>query len=348
MALYSIDQHMFMVGALLLLFQSFIMASGLSNRINKMKDEHETTQKVTINRLNELQKLNDEINANLEAEVKHRTQQIINQKEEIIDQGKKMLGLYTQIRDNIETARSIQQSILPEKKVIDSFLPNSFIYNRPKDLISGDFYFFEAYHNKLYIAAVDCTGHGVAGAFTSLIAHNLLMQAVYSGEMAGPAGILRELNITFISSLQQNTKDPIHAAGMDIGFCVIDEKSLTLDYSAARSQAYILREGEIITLKGNKLPLGLQRGGKTPQFKNQRVQLQKGDRLYMFSDGFADQIGGESGYDKFMYPRFRKILLDCQDLPMNAQMLTLDKALRDWMGDAEQLDDILVLGFSID
>ncbi len=265
----------------------------------------------------------------------------INEKSIILEE------LYTEIKDSIRAAEAIQQTILPSHSFIKKHLPESFIYNKPKDIVSGDFYWFDVKDNKIIIAAVDCTGHGVSGAFMSITGHHLLNKCIHPFETIGASKILERLNDCIINDLNKKNEKEIIFDGMDISLCIIDKENKKLEYSGAKSPIYILRDGEIIQHKGDGHSIGLNFSNKTNIFKNHQINLLSGDIVYMFSDGYADQFGGEDGNEKFKYTRFRELILDIGSNTMEQQLNALDKCLQEWRKGHEQLDDILVMGIKI-
>ena len=224
------------------------------------------------------------------------------------------------------------------------FLPNIFVLYKPKDIVSGDFYWFYVKNNKIIIAAVDCTGHGVAGAFMSLIGYNLLNQIMKEKTNNSAADILNKLNEDVIRSLHQDEAGSLSREGMDIALCIIDLNNSNLQFSGANNPLYHIRGEEMTVIKADKYSIGIQRGGKVAQFTNQEIEFQRGDLIYLFSDGYAGQVGGEDGTQKFMLPRFRELLISVSKLSMAEQHQALDYAIEDWKKGQEQLDDILVMG----
>lgn len=325
--------------------QMMFLSFALADRIRVMKQEKDEAQMETIRQLRENQDFKDNVNRELEQKVKERTAEVMHQKEEIEKQSKRIEYLYQEVTDSIETSKVIQQSILPSENVVKLFLPNFFVLYKPKDIVSGDFYWFHVKNHKVYVAAVDCTGHGVAGAFMSLIGYNLLNQIMKEKSNDSAADILTKLNADVIKSLHQDEAGALSREGMDIALCVIDMSQKKIQFSGANNPLYHIRNKEITVFKSDRNSIGIQRGGKVATFTNQEVDFQRGDMIYIFSDGYAGQIGGEDGNQKFMYPRFREHLVNISDLPMQEQRESLDHAIEGWKSGQEQLDDILVMGF---
>ena len=325
--------------------QMMFLSFALADRIRVMKQEKDEAQSGIISQLRENQELKDSLNKELEQKVSERTAEVMAQKEEMEVQSKRIASLYKEVTDSIETSKIIQQSVLPSTSVIKLFLPNFFIVYKPKDIVSGDFYWFHVRNHKIYIAAIDCTGHGVAGAFMSLIGYNLLNQIMKEKSNDNASAILTKLNSDVIKSLHQDEAGALSREGMDIALCVIDMSQKKIQFSGANNPLYHIRNKEITVYKADRNSIGIQRGGKIASFTNQELDFLKGDSIYIFSDGYAGQIGGQDGRQKFMYPRFRELLINNSDQPMDIQKQALESAIDNWKQDQEQLDDILVMGF---
>jgi len=327
--------------------QLMFLSFALADRIRVMKEETDNAQRRVINQLRENQEFKEKQNRELEQKVEERTIEVTLQKQEMERQSKEIAGLYKEVTDSIETSKVIQQSILPSEKVMKMFLANFFILYKPKDIVSGDFYWFHVKNNKIYIAAIDCTGHGVAGAFMSLIGYNLLNQIMKEKSNNSAAEILTKLNEDVIKSLHQDEVGALSREGMDVAFCVIDMSNKKMQFSGANNPLYQIRNKEITIFKADRNSIGIQRGGKKASFTNQELDFLKGDSFYIFSDGYADQIGGADGTEKFMYPRFRELIINSSDLEMKEQRKVIDDTIENWRNGQEQLDDILVMGFRL-
>jgi len=275
----------------------------------------------------------------LEEKVKERTVKIEKQKEEIEEQKK-------HIMDSIYYARRIHNAILPSFTMIGQHLKNYFIYYLPKDIVSGDFYWVHECDGLFMIAAVDCTGHGVPGAFMSIVGFNQLNYAVTVKKARSAGRILDELNQGVITTLNENTSDTSVKDGMDMALCVLDMKNKKADFAGANNPLVLIRDNAIIRYRGDRFPIGAFDGNQPQSFANNEIELREGDCLYLFSDGYADQFGGLDG-KKFMYRRFEELLLEIHNLSPNEQKETLNKRLLKWKGSNEQVDDILVIGIKI-
>lgn len=296
-----------------------------------------------------LLKMRDDLAENerfLEEKVRQRTAEVVAQKEEIDKQRAQIEEYFVQVTDSIKYAQKIQEAILPPDTQVQRMLPNSFILYRPKDIVSGDFYWLGEANNKVFFAAVDCTGHGVPGAFMSIVGYNQLKQAIITTGGSNPAEILDHLNKGVSETLHQKEEHSTNKDGMDIAICSLDYDTLELEYAGAFNPLYLLRNNEIQEIKANKFPIGSFVDEEPSNFTNNKFQLQKGDQIYIFSDGYADQFGGPRG-KKFMYRRFRELLVANCHKEMSEQKETLQETLFDWMQDEEQVDDILVIGVRV-
>ena len=249
------------------------------------------------------------------------------------------------ITDSINYAKRIQKAILPLDVEIQKSLPQSFVLFKPRDIVSGDFYWFAKIGEKSILACVDCTGHGVPGAFMSMIGNSLLNEIVYEKKIHEPAKILNYLNDGVRLSLKQNQQDNETHDGMDIA--IISLEGSVVQYAGAHRPLYIINNGEIKEVHANKFAIGgMQMGDEGKVFSNNDLSLAKGDTLYMFTDGFVDQFGGEKG-KKFMAKRFQELLLSIQDKPLKEQRDILESTIDKWKSNIEQVDDILVIGVRI-
>jgi serine phosphatase RsbU (regulator of sigma subunit) len=266
------------------------------------------------------------LKAKEKAEVKIQTQQgLLNEQNE-------------QIKDSITYARRLQDAILPSN--LNELLPDSFILFKPRDIVSGDFYWVEKTENGVYFAVADCTGHGVPGAMVSMVGNSGLNQVIFEKETVETNEILDELS-DFVESTFTKTGENVKD-GMDMSICRLNGS--VLSFSGAQNPIYHVRDNKLNEYKGDKQPIG--KHSNRSAFTKKEIELQKGDLIYLFSDGFADQFGGPKG-KKFKYKAFKELLLKTQHESMNRQREILDEAIKDWMGRLEQLDDICVMGVRI-
>ncbi len=265
--------------------------------------------------------------------------------EKILRESKQRIeGLYKDITDSVNYAKRIQDAILPSEKILAEYFPEYFILYKPKDVVSGDFYYFKKIENYLVIAVADCTGHGVPGAFVSMLGISFLNEIIRKKEVTTASQILEELRTQVKLSLNQVDSETKTNDGMDIALCVIDTKTNELQYAGAYNPLFIIRNSELIQIKATRSPIGCYIKEKV--YKNNQIQLQKDDMLYIFSDGYADQFGGMN-YKKFNIKQLRSLLLEVHKEEINGQKIILDNTIEKWKGKNEQLDDIAMLGIKI-
>jgi len=278
----------------------------------------------------------------MEEKVAAQTMEIRWQKDQVEQHNARIMELYTDLQASIDYAQRLQSTILPAHEAITEVFPNYFVLYRPKAKVSGDFYWFANKGKKLMFAAADCTGHGVPGAFVSLVGHNALNQAtkVYNR----PAQVLNTVNRLAAKALRSNENQFVKD-GMDIALCAVDLEGMQLEFSGAQSPAYLVRNGELIELSGDGFSIGSYVNGER-DFTEKKTTLQSGDCIYLFSDGYADQFGGPLG-KKFMRKQFRQLLSEISVLPMEEQRKALLQRFIEWQGENEQVDDVLVIGVRI-
>lgn len=251
------------------------------------------------------------------------------------------------ITSSIEYAKRIQEAILPSRDLIFSKLKNTFILYRPKDIVSGDFYWFGEKDNYKIIASVDCTGHGVPGAFMSMIGHNLLNQIVSEKGNFDPGIILNELHKGVQAALKQGQNEVDTNDGMDISILAINTDTRDAMWAGAFRNLVVIKEnGTLEKTEGNKYPIGGAHFDLHRTYLTHQLALDRNDMLYMFSDGYADQFGGEKG-KKFMVKRFYDRLLMIYKLPVSEQHKELNQVFDQWKGNYEQVDDVLVIGIKV-
>ncbi|MFZ4785108.1 MAG: SpoIIE family protein phosphatase, partial [Flavobacteriales bacterium] len=279
----------------------------------------------------------------MEQKVTQQTQEIRKQKEEVEIQKEKVTALYIDLQSSIDYAQRLQETILPNDASIKRMFEDSFVLFRPKATVSGDFYWFKELGGKKVFAAADCTGHGVPGAFMSLVGHNVLNTV--TKVFTRPSQILNNANRLAVDVLRSSDGESYMRDGMDIALCTIDPKTKMLEFSGAHNPVYIIRDGEMNIIESDPFSIGSYVNNER-EFTNHNYQLHTGDCLYLFSDGYVDQFGGPRG-KKFMRKQFRQLLLDIAHLPMPEQKWRLSDTLDIWQGHQEQVDDILVIGIRI-
>ncbi|MCB9448578.1 MAG: SpoIIE family protein phosphatase [Flavobacteriales bacterium] len=279
--------------------------------------------------------------------IRWRTQQI--QRENKVLEGKvaertrELAQKNEDITSSIMYAQRIQQAILPSKDTVCKQLKAAFILYLPKDIVSGDFYWYGQRDGLHIIAAVDCTGHGVPGAFMSMIGTNLLNQIVLEQGVTRPSEILNKLNDGVQRALQQGHHEVETTDGMDVALCSFDPQKMEIQFAGAYRPLFIFNASGFEMKSGNKFPIGGVQVNEARVFTNHKIKVEPGDRIYLFSDGYVDQFGGELG-KKFMTKRFRQLLLHLDKLPMPEQAKLLREKFEEWRGKEEQVDDVLVIG----
>jgi len=260
------------------------------------------------------------------------------------------------INDSLNYASRIQTALLPSNKKMNSVLNDHFIYYKPRDIVSGDFYWLNEINDKIIIAAADCTGHGVPGAFVSLLGISFLNEIVQGivddNKLIKPAVVLNELRNKIVSAISNKEEDDENYDGMDISICIIDRKSRTMCFAGALLPVYIAKirkneneDNKLIQLRGDIFPIGMS-DFENYSYKNKRIELDEGDVFYMFSDGYADQFGGKKGR-KFLTSNFKKLLANIAHFPLEEQKNKLHENINKWKGNNAQIDDIMVLGIKI-
>ncbi|HRW61896.1 MAG TPA: tetratricopeptide repeat protein [Bacteroidales bacterium] len=250
-----------------------------------------------------------------------------------------------QITDSIEYASRIQRAILPPSEYISGLLPEHFILYKPRDIVSGDFYWITHKEEKIVLAVVDCTGHGVPGAFMSMLGFAFLNEIVNKEKDIQANLILNQLRRYVKDSLHQTGKENEAKDGMDIALCVIDPLNLTIQFSGAYNPLYIVRKNNLETIKADRMPIGIHIVEKE-SFTNHLIQADKGDTIYLFTDGYIDQFGGKKS-QKFKMAPFQELLFTIKDMPMDEQKRMLEKHFEDWKGSNPQIDDVLIMGIKL-
>lgn len=284
------------------------------------------------------------ISRTYEKQIEQKNREITLHRDQIVSKNK-------EITDSINYAERIQNAVLPNENSLKQFTPDYFILYKPRDIVSGDFYWFTSVKQYYIIAAADCTGHGVPGAFMSMLGMALLNEIVNNRHIVDAKEILNELRLGVKKSLQQEGNYNEQKDGMDIALCVVNKTEKTLQYAGANNPLYIIRENntsnqyELLEHKADRMPIGIFPKDHI-SFKNNDIKLEENDRIYMFSDGFVSQFGGENG-GTFKSKNLKKLLLSVQDESMMEQKKRIDKTLVDWQGNYNQVDDILLVGFKV-
>lgn len=271
--------------------------------------------------------------------------QITRQKQEIEQQKDVIQKKNNEMVDSINYASTIQSAILPSNEQWFELLPDSFVFYKPKDIVSGDFYWLGNSDDEVFFAAVDCTGHGVPGALMSIVGYNGLNQAINEHHLNDPASILNYLSQSVNESLRKSEHDDYVRDGMDIALCRFNPKTRKLAFAGAFNPLLIVRNNEEILIKGDRIAIGSM-DVETPSFVNHEMVLEKGDRFYIYSDGYADQFGGADG-KKMKTAVMRQFICSMSGMSMSDQRKGLEKFLSDWQNKLEQVDDICIIGVSV-
>ena len=333
------------------ILQILIFSLGLARKLRLDEQEKKIAQKRIIDQLTENEKLKDKVNRELEQKVQERTREISEQKEEIESQRDEIeaqrdlvFAQKKEITDSIAYAQRIQAAILPHKTYLDRVIPEYFILFKPRDIVSGDFYWIKELGSSVVIVAADCTGHGVPGAFMSMLGITLLNELFVEGRSNLPGEILGELRTKVKAMLVQEGNIRDQKDGMDMAIAIINQEKKELQFAGAYNPLYLIRGSELIELKGDKQPIGIH--WEETEFRNQVVELKEDESIYVFSDGYVDQYGGDHR-KKFKTQKFKELLLSVQSEPMEKQKLLIEETFELWRGNREQIDDVCVVGVRV-
>ncbi|MFB6258789.1 MAG: 7TM diverse intracellular signaling domain-containing protein [Flavobacteriales bacterium] len=346
------------------IFLSFTMAE----KYRSIQREKELAQKESLEQMEELNRVKDEYNQRLEREVEERTRDLEREREKLDAINREMVS-------SIRYAERIQRAILPPDKKFDQLFRDWFVLFQPRDIVSGDIYWCSAesgdvvpeekspedsegiafsglsmdplpsHTRKKLFSVMDCTGHGVPGAFLTFLGQSILTKAKQEAAVKSPAQALSHIDRELKATLTEIQAETQVQDGMDMGLCNLDKETLELHFAGAGHDCYIVRQGEAYVLKGDRQGIGGDKeGSKT--FTDQPFQLQKGDMIYLFSDGYPDQFGGPNK-KKFKYRPFRELLLSLSEQNLELQKEELENTLQEWKGELEQVDDICVMGIRV-
>ena len=314
------------------------------NRIlTEQKEEIETQKNIAVKQRDELENAMIQ-NLNQQSELQNAMKTINEQNETLTNKQIQLEERSKEVTDSIKYAKRIQDTILPTEKIIHEYLPYSFVLYKPRDIVSGDFYWFHQKFGQIHFAAVDCTGHGVPGAFLSIIGHNELGKII--DRQIKPAKILDQLN-TNVFNLLNSDKDIefVTKEGMDMVLCYFDLKKKKLQFAAAHNSLYVIRNNELTIHKGEWRSIG-ERIDDDFSYTNYEIDIEEDDVIYMLTDGYADQYGGPKR-KKFKYRRFKELIMEIHHKPMQEQKIILNRTFEDWKGENEQIDDVLVIGIKV-
>jgi len=268
------------------------------------------------------------------------------QKKLIETQHEKLNESHKEITDSINYAKRIQDALMTSSVYMKDVLPESFIFFQPKDVVSGDFYWvYRSEKGEIFFTVADCTGHGVPGAFMSMIGNSLLNEMIIENNIQDTDLILDQVSDKVKMSLEQKGQENQSKDGMDMVLCRLNEKKNELMFTGAKNSLVLIREGEVFEYKGDKRPVGFYLG-KGIKFTAQNIKIKKNDMLYIYSDGFVDQFGGEKG-KKYMAGKFKKFLLSISNQSAEDQQKSMEKEFANWLGTIEQIDDVCVMGVRV-
>jgi CheY-like chemotaxis protein len=308
---------------------------GANDFISKPFNRHELLIKVR-SALNLVHKIK---------EIKYQKSQLEKQHLEVIRQRDKITIQKKDIMDDIRYSVRIQKAIFPTDDFMDETLHQYFILNMPRNIVSGDFYWAGRINDMKIVAVGDCTGHGISGAFMTMAGIAFLNEIMSRNQNLQANEILFELRKLVMKLLKQKGELGEAADGLDISLAILDEKNERIQFAGANNPFYLIKNKELIIHKGDRMPIGIHLNFDKP-FTNHPIDIKQGDMIYLFSDGYADQFGGPKN-KKFRYKQFQELLLKIHNLPLDEQKEKLFRTITDWMGDNEQVDDILILGFRI-
>jgi serine phosphatase RsbU (regulator of sigma subunit) len=359
------------------ILQILVFSFGIAQKMRLDEIERKRIQEQIIDQLKVNEKLKDKVNRELEQKVEERTREINEQKEEIESQRDEIKAQRDlveiqrdmvsaqkkEITDSIDYAQRIQDAVLPRKEYLDQIMPEYFVFYKPKDIVSGDFYWIKEVNKSIIVVAADCTGHGVPGAFMSMLGITLLDELLGKTKLDAPGEILDHLRFKVKEMLVQKGEAEEQKDGMDMAIAIIDKEKKELQFAGANNPLFLIRnssqntgtepglevkmesnDSQLFELKGDRQPVGLY--WEESKFTSHRIKLMAQDTLYVFTDGFVDQFGGEQR-KKFKSQRFKELLLSFQKESMSAQKQLLENAFESWRNDIEQIDDVCIVGVRI-
>ncbi len=329
--------------ALFVLFLIFLIAFFAYLRTKRLERENRILEEKVRERTAQIRKQNEILKAKNE-EISRQNEIVRKQNEEIKRQRDEIKKQHEYITQSINYARRIQTAMLPTDDILKTYFSEYFIISMPKDIVSGDFYWFKLFNNKLLVAVADCTGHGVPGAFLSMLGIAFLNEILNYKPEVSAADLLNTLRENIIIALQEKEDNQIRD-GMDIALAIFDFENNKVNFAGAYNPLFIFRDNNLIILQADKMPVGYSRKNNVP-FSNKWIEIQKGDTFYLFSDGYYDQLGGKH-FRKFNYGNFKKLLSMIQDLPLKDQKDLLITTFYEWKGSFSQIDDITIVGLKV-
>jgi serine phosphatase RsbU (regulator of sigma subunit) len=322
-----------------------IFILGLSYRYLLIEEKEQKYLKQLILQLKENASLQEKVTRELEQKVQERTVEIRG-KNEMLEQQKNEIEFQNKnLTTSIHYSQRIQSAVFPSDEILSADFPDHFILFKPLDIVSGDFYWFKKVKNRIFVVAADCTGHGVPAAFMSLLGITFLNEIVEKSAQISADEVLNQLRDQIIKTLHQSQQNTKTREGMEMALCIFDMEKQQLQFSGAFRPIYIIADGQLQEIAGDKIPIGIY-ADEENYFTNKEFRFKKDDIVYLFTDGYVDQIGG-SDRKTFKTWNFKKLLADIHQLPMSEQKAILEKKTGEWKGDFEQVDDILVMGIRL-
>jgi serine phosphatase RsbU (regulator of sigma subunit) len=319
----------------------------LVEKTDKLKLQEAEIEKIRTElnqKYEDIKAINDELHKQ-KKEIEEKNAELEAQNEEISTQRDMLSTQNLSINDSIQYAKRIQNAVLPQQAYIDEILPDNFIFYRPRDTVSGDFYWVRQINQYVVVAVADCTGHGVPGAIMSMLGISFLNEIVQKREITEANQILNSLRKQIKHALKQTGRDGGIIDGMDIALCVLDSKSKSLQYAGANNSLFLVQNGKPLEIHPDKMPIGFYPDEKL-SFTNHEILLNEGDIFYLFTDGFVDQQGGSNG-SRYKTVNFQNFLFTNHSKPMEILKKTVEQELHNWMNGSEQTDDILVMGVRV-
>lgn len=343
------QREVFFIGFIFLSVITAFFATFMARLIARRYEKTiEAQNKILEDTNEELKSLNTELNLQKEKILQQRNE-IEEQKNNVTQSRDEILYQKNQITSSIQYASRIQEALLPPQNYIDELFKEYFILYEPRDIVSGDFYWAKKINNFVIFAAADSTGHGVPGAFMSMLGISYLNEIVseefYSERQMSAANILNDLRLKVKSSLRQSDDKDSTKDGIDIALIILDTQTLELQFAGAYNPLYIIRDETLVEVNADRMPVGIYTADNT-DFTNKRIELVKGDCIYLFSDGYYDQFGGNDNR-KFLTKKFKSLILENSSLPMSMQKINLEENFINWKHGNSQVDDVLVVGIKI-
>lgn len=274
-----------------------------------------------------------------------QNRELKEQREKIVQQKNLIEEKSRSINDSIQYASRIQKAVLQPISFLDEWGFDNFIFYKPKAVVSGDFYWGYKKGDKIILAVADCTGHGVPGALMCMLGLAFLDDIMIAQNVGDASELLNILRVDIMHKLKQKGHAGEMREGMDISLCIIDKKTGIMDYAGANNPVYLVRDGTLRKIEADKMPIGIYSSSIEP-FTNKVIEIRRGDIIYLFTDGYADQFGGPNRR-KFLYKPFQELLLRNHNKPMELQKEILENTFEDWKGDMDQIDDVLVMGLRV-